>query len=491
MGVAVHAPSLQVILRKLVGRRDGLSQRYREAARHVDLTPFLGEGGGVVTTKGIRDPAGGFTVTLVDRRDARRAQGVASLDSLYGFVEPMDLVEIRMARRPAAYPSQRPPVVMRGFVSSVNRQEIMGSDGRPNRQVVISGQDYGKIAQMVQIFYKHLYAAGAHLLTGYDLSVVYGISFTAMPANTFIRTAVGQILNPWLAGMSTVAKLPQIGQFGFDLSVPQGRVGPYGIQPYQGAVAQFMASWADLAWNELFVEDRDTALGDAETGVFYVYRPYPWKDIDGNLIMPGAANPGRIVIDIDEVLESSLSHSDAQVANFFWVEAPQSELVGQQSLNVESLVRGTAFVADNPNADPRLYGLRKMQVRSNQLAPGMRGIPVNKTYAEKLANSESYRGWLGLRREQLKALHQDNVVFENGSFKLKGNERIRAGRYLQLTRGGLKPEYYVTQVQHQFQPFAAYTTEVTVERGTGMLLRTAQTQSPYLLEGASGPYHQP
>jgi hypothetical protein len=52
------------------------------------------------------------------------------------------------------------------------------------------------------------------------------------------------------------------------------------------------------------------------------------------------------------------------------------------------------------------------------------------------------------RRRALIAQNRDNVVFETGTMKLKGNELIRAGRFVKLTRGvkraaggGLSAEY--------------------------------------------------
>jgi hypothetical protein len=47
---------------------------------------------------------------------------VEHMDSLYGLVEPMDVIEIRMRHRPdPAATGMEPPVVMRGFVCDVGR----------------------------------------------------------------------------------------------------------------------------------------------------------------------------------------------------------------------------------------------------------------------------------------------------------------------------------------------------------------------------------
>ena len=51
------------------------------ANQMIDLTPFLGDGGGLHLVKSVREPAGGFHVTLVDRPTLHN--GV--FDSLYGL----------------------------------------------------------------------------------------------------------------------------------------------------------------------------------------------------------------------------------------------------------------------------------------------------------------------------------------------------------------------------------------------------------------------
>ena len=72
----------------------------------------------------------------------------ATGDSLYALVEPMDLIEIRIARESHKNSHKDLPIVMRGFVSEIRRDETMGPDGKASRRVIISGQDYGKLLQI-------------------------------------------------------------------------------------------------------------------------------------------------------------------------------------------------------------------------------------------------------------------------------------------------------------------------------------------------------
>ena len=145
-----YSPKFTVTLIKRVSRNgNGQSQRFLGADRIVNITDFLGEGCSVSIDKNIRNPVGAFTITMVAAPDTNVA-GVH--DNLYGFIEPMDYVEIRGARSPELYQG-RMPILMRGFVRSVRRSEVIGGDGKPQRRVVISGMDYGVIAQIYQIWF--------------------------------------------------------------------------------------------------------------------------------------------------------------------------------------------------------------------------------------------------------------------------------------------------------------------------------------------------
>ena len=173
MAFKTMAPEFRVTLYKTMARRmvtggDGrkvpASERYSGGSRVIDLTPFFGEGSSLETSKSVRQPTGLWSMTVVDQMEAEK------MDSLYGLIEPMDVIEIRMRHRPdPAATGMAPPVVMRGFVSSVNRDMSMGADGRPTRAVTITGADYGKVLEMIQIRYLPNYVIGQNLLTVLNL----------------------------------------------------------------------------------------------------------------------------------------------------------------------------------------------------------------------------------------------------------------------------------------------------------------------------------
>lgn len=177
--VKIHDPNLRVVLHKLIGRstlngRNPTSQRFQGTRRTIDLTPFFGESGAVRTSKSVRDPAGGFVLSFPDQPYIGEYGGQQTFESLYGLIEPTDCVEIRFRHNPSTSAGAQPPIIMRGFVSVVNRIEAMGSDGKPQRMVTVTGQDYGKIWQMMQILYLPGFVIGEDILSSFKMFERYG-----------------------------------------------------------------------------------------------------------------------------------------------------------------------------------------------------------------------------------------------------------------------------------------------------------------------------
>src|SRR3546814_14030095 len=81
--------------------------------------------------------------------------------------------------------------------------------------------------------------------------------------------------------------------------------------------------------------------------------------------------------------------------------------------------------------------------------------------------------------------NKDNVLLERGTFRIRGNENIRAGMFVRLRRGGFSAEYYVVTVEHEYVPFSGFFSTLTVERGMGFVERAKRgggADSPYLAD---------
>lgn len=496
MEVRIQHPKYQVRIYKTVQRQtvDGkspTSSRFRGTQRMIDLAPWLGDGSSITTQKSVRDAAGGFALTVADRPYADAVEG--GLDSLYGLIEPMDLVEIRLLHNPQSGQTTL-PVVMRGFVAKVSRNEGMSPEGKPERSVVINGHDYGKIWQMLQIFYGPEYIIGSEILSTMRLLDQFGGGFNnAISNKDFVRLMIEGVVNPFLA------KVLPAGS-GFPLitvsneNVQAGATGIAGIQTQEGTVYDLLKTYMDVgAFNELFLTEDDD-------GVYCVYRQNPVLDLDGKPVDTtqtrhpysgpldvGATTLAAVSVDIKDVESINLSRSDEGVANYYWVQAPSF------SLNSDVVQRQVAYTAEDrasvdlsayPNSAQDLYGLRMMRL-STTLGGAIDNVKSGLTQEAHEQRDALLNEWLRERRKFVVAQNKDNSLLESGTIRMRGNERIRPGNYINLRRGAFSALYYVTTVSHQFMPYRGFFTTLTVERGLGFANRIKMASgigSPYLAE---------
>lgn len=505
MLIDLRKPAVRIWLHKNIGRATlsgsgPVSSRYAGQQRDVDLTPFLGEGSAVRVTKSVHEPAGGFSISVADRIDPD------VLDTLYSVIEPMDLIEIRVSA--TGVPTQVdaggmeigtegsgdgvqsfplnpgetwPPVMMRGFVSNVQRMEGMAADGRPSRQVVISGQDYGKLLQINQVFFLPNAPDAANLSTPFPFFAKFGNFDNVMDAGVFTQALFDRVVNPYVSAMGAISQSP-IYQFKTDIRVSGSIVSPFGTGGWLGGtIFDLIRSYGDIgAWNEFFIEDRFD-------GPWAVYRPNPFMDaLTHDFIMPTEGTVDVIDIDRRDVISMTAARSDANVANYFWVPSPRFNLVYDsdakamafQSAQVQEAA--PFYVTDYGNVSPVLYGSRKMEEPTNQGGPEeTNNGNGTKADEQRAKNQGSALDWMNLRRQQLYEQNKDNVILESGSMRVKGNEAIRAGTYVRLAHGNLRSFYYVVSVTHDFTPFGNYFTEFQFERGTGFIDRVQRSDGSY------------
>lgn len=469
MTTRTFSPKTEVTLTKVV-RRTGPDRLNKEIS-DLDLTRWLGENGSVVVHRDINSPTH-VSITLADRMDS------ATEDTLYSLIEPMDAITVRMARQPHKH--NRIPVIARALVDSVRRTEVMGQDNKPVRAVVIEATDIiGKALQRVEIFHLKEYMLGKALLHEFPLFELLG-KVDYKTAGDFVRQVVG-VANAWLADLSMKSGLdvPLRIQVDADL-VTKGRVGPFAIQAYQGNLWNFLMNWCDLGWNELLLEDRPD-------GPWLVYRPKPYRGVDGKQtsLDPSMANfrPAEIEVDASQVVSMDLTRSDANVANFYNVQCPPAEAIFMELLNPHYLQNGGIFKGDDhPNSAYSIYGLRKITETSGQFSDEYLVHPDKLKGADQDAQAKFLGDWIAWRRDELVLQQQDQVVFEEGSMLVQGWETIAPGMNLILNRGALRASYYLHAVTHEFRPFTGYTCHVQVKRGTGFVVRMRMTGSPYLAE---------
>lgn len=465
MAVPSFNPQLQVILRKTVRARAGTMDRFRGAQAEIDLSPYLGETSTVTTQRGINQPAGGFTIRVGDRLYPAQRQVAGAVDSLYGLVEPMDVVEIRMRRMPG---SGRMPLVMRGLVSGIEESEALADNGQPQRFVTVTGQDWGKWLQIIQIKYLRGQNVGDLLsqLSGALLQYRYGIPYISLSGAEFVSKLIGSVVNPYIAGLAGDTFLPQfkVNTAGSD---PRDVTFPQGLQANpEGTIWTYLQRHGNLGpFYEAFIDDE-------EAGPTFVYRKPPFYDLDGQtLIFPSAADAliKKIPVPASDILNLRVARSDADVANWFFVRAGRNDLLQSVDSVLLSMTSDATLLsaADYPNSAANLYGTRLMEVETHHgaLAQGARE-------AEAIRQEADLTAYVKKQIALLKASNRDNVVYESGSMTVKGAPGYRPGRYVEIDRRGMKSSAYVTSVVQTFEPFRSYKALLSLIRGTGFAVRS-------------------
>lgn len=480
----LYEPKIEIRLVKAFTRKEIVTEvpvaaRYGDL-KAMDLTDWLGESGMVRTSKSVREAAGGFTITLPDEAY------IWPQETIYALVEPMDLVEIRFCHDPFEYakPDEgyRPPVVMRGLVSTVTRNEVM-SGGRPQRTVTISGQDFGKILQIIQIFYLNNSVVGDNILSELAFFQKYAGENSAKvkTAKEFVADVLNGVINKYLKRFSSLSDGESVGakvinEWSSKVTV-DGVVSPYSVASFNNtSLYQMLHTLLDVGpFNEMYVED-------LQDGVQLTVRPAPFLDVKGNLIQ--GEFPEYAVIQDTDVVSLSVNRTDAGVANYYWVSNSRWTMMSNEDSRRLASVgeEGSFILFDYLNCKSAYYGIRKMEVEST-LGPQDYANYEAQTKAQQPVQTNSLADWLTKRRKLLADINKDNVVFENGSIRIRGNERIKAGMLIYILRNkSVVSMYYVTRVDHEFSPYQGFYTNLTVERGTSFIGRSQSLLPDYFPE---------
>jgi len=502
------SPQISLRLYKTISRttidgQSAVSARYQGKDEYIDLSPFLNQGSSVRTSKSVREPAGGFSITFADKPQSSwqgdfsamvGLPGTTELESIYGLVEPMDLIEIRMWGGVGPAPTEY-PIIMRGYVSAIHRGQAMTESGQPQRSVTITGQDYGKIWQMFQVIHLAAYAERQALLTNFSLWEMFGVTaVNAMKASEFVRKMVDKVINPHMDGfMPKNTKMPRKIDTGDSISVKHGVVNN-SYQAMQGSIYDILKFHGDVGvWNELYTEDR-------EDGVHCVYRAIPAlhlslpKGAKDRKIQDDAPDPIYCEIEDHLIKSVAISRSDANVANFYWVNNSRFDLIDDMQRKLASIPAddGKVSLKEYPNTAVKYYGVRPMYAETQQGDDGITNYNSGLPEKEQDARSKQQESWLDRRRRHMLEMNRDNVVLERGSAAVKGGlmrpdgkEVMKAGDYARFKTGRITWDAYVVQIDHEFLPFQSYTETLTFERGENFATRTSKEaglSAPWLAE---------
>lgn len=429
--------------------------------------------------KDIGQPAGGFVLTFADR-----GGGSERTDTISAIAEPMDVVEIRAARKPWEHVGKKLPLLMRGFVVSIDRSESIGRDGAPQRSVRIVGNDAG-LLWLIHMFVTQVAYLDDVLIDIFKFQVANGMTVEMLPVSKFIESATENVMNVKTSKMSAISS-KFIPPFNVDATVKEGMVSAWFVAQFQGQYWNLISMVADKPWNELFIEDSGDAGEETPTVVF---RPSPFKDMDGKIIMQDGKDPGFVLIDDSEIVGLNMARSRNEVANVYDVPPDAGSLDVHLQVLIAQIANGGMTDFDHGNCSRELFGTTRMTVRTGLVNTEYAVLPSKLGPPGRSRGADEYQQWYIHRRDQLKKLCRDNVVWESGQISIRGNELIRPGKYIMISRGGgaIINEAYCTMVVHTLSPLQDWKTTMHLVRGNGFLLRKRQAD-PYFREGRRSPY---
>ena len=458
MPVATHMPEISVMLIK--------TPKFGRPAVWVELKPYLCEGSTITTTKAVNSPHNSFTIRVGDRL----APG--AVDSLYGMVEPVDAVEIRMSRDGA------PQMVMRGIVTETRIDEAIGQDGKPNRTVTITGGDSGRFLQMLQIhFFKGTPTTEKYLgMAGQFMQDRYGIPFMLLKASEFVEAIFNNIINPHISAFNN----PSLPPFSVDTSGadPIDSVYPFGYQANPDGTM-----WSHLHKHGNLGPFYEVLVEDSEGGVTLIYRKPAyknWQSIgNGGYVFP-TSSADTYTVSPEDISSMASSRSEHDVANWYFVRAARGDWQTGMDVILQSIVAdgGDLSLRGYHNCAEDLYGFRSMEVDTNH--GSMAGETIRGGKKPQIeASNIALVPYMKKQIVYLQESNKDNVLFESGSIRVKGYPHYRPGCYFDISwRSGMKSTGYVTSVTHVFEPFRSYTCTLNFIRGTGFGSRSGVAE-PY------------
>lgn len=439
----------------------------------MDITGYLGDNSTVTVTRSVRDASGTFVVRFADQPNRNFQQ------TMYRLIEPMDMIIIRMSHDPAKTGGSPDdpltpygggsniPLIIRGMVTTINRNETM-TDMGPQRWVTVTGHDQMKILQVFRINYFYGLNSGMWTEINFKFAHVYAPNMMRKNknANMFLQDVLDEVINPFIKTMSDLNKVvdgvpmlkPWLGKF----SLPEDdNICPDTLSRFDDqTLYDVLKSVLDVGiFNELYLEED-------EKNTYLVARPAPFKDIEGNFIQGTALSldiPSKDIVSID------VGRSDAEACNYFWISLfyDKKYNADQMAAAIDGKNKGW-MTGDWINSRKELLSWRKMEV-GVQMTPFVVTDDDASLKVPFRRHTIDYVQWLCDKRVALAEMNKNEMVFEKGTLRLRGNHNIKAGMYLRILRGPLQifdGEVYAHTITHEFNVMNGFFTTIQFDRGT-------------------------
>jgi hypothetical protein len=435
----------------------------------------------VSTFRQVNAPANTWAITLVSRREGGKTWAKR--------IRPMDYVEIRFGRYKKR--GEKPQMIMRGLVDQVSETIGISADGQPQRQITISGRDLGKLLIIKQLYIfpgpglqglvaSFLSKQGLEqaLFPGLYEKMTEQVSVDAtISCQEFMDNLKKFIYNATSDSSNTNAG-QGVGPTNLNKNIPElkftakdmdeFRVSPLVLKTFQGSVWNLLEAFHNKPICEFL-------LNDYEDGPELLWRWAPYKDKDGSIIPPASEphsqnnqGPGTVDVSTEDITDFSLTTTDANVYNFFYVDPSQLTLV---AINTTGLARtdggsggssGSGGGDSNPTVRKELmdkYGFKEYYIQS-PLMP-WRAHPTEK---DRTDLADDWRKLGAKMAGWMDKAFSNNANLEGGTLTMKGDERIEIGTYMKIKETG--QEFYIDAVRHDFMLNPPrFTSTLQVSRG--------------------------
>lgn len=405
----------------------------------------------VTTNKSLSAPAGTFSITLKGH-------------DWYYRLKPNDMVVISMGNPPEKLVTQ-----MVGLIDTVSKHRKIGQNGGIDKTTTIVGRDFGKV--FLKAFIKwfpqfdenefpieELGGMGAFLkMLQFFTKESYQISSPAIFIRNVITDILASLINFELKYNNTTVTLKELIRFRLGKS---SNILEFvtSMSDFEGALWNALESIQNKPFYELFIDTRtdymevvknnqietdsymwgnfSATFGEDDAKIVVFFRPTPFDRDDWD-------NLTTFRITDLEIIQEDLERSDNENYNVFLAK-PAINLFGdvpydtmvKPIFNEENIKKfGISYL------DPQVVGIFS---ETGNITDSI--INIGQKLTKKLAD------W-----------YKNNVNYESGTMRLKGNGNLKIGT--RLHNKDTDMVYYVEGVTQQFNMFGKWVTTVRVTRG--------------------------
>lgn len=451
--------------------------RGRDGAEYTGITKDVLS----ISTDSVIDTTGfEFTITLIPIRYLVGTDDAKHYASWAEILRPMDYIEISLSEEVGRYKetptaihkaivaNERgwPRVILRGFITSIKMVDtVEPRTGQPQRRVVVSGMNLGKLWQN----YKMFTIIEKNEAFGRSVYAKYQALFPAKSTpSEFLSVVFNLIFKPQRVDLEKI--FPQIARHEVRCTVPGGT--KYAILQsentltnFQGSLDNLLRKFSVTPYMEFYTHDEPYP---SVTGGHSVttWRWSPYTNRANQFPLPEHVKDGKPnvwTLHAYELTQFEVGTSDIDVYTYYWAGPGQG--YGPAGDN-------STFKFSSPGYLDRqamgIYGYRPLEP-AFPLYGALRGTTPPATQTGSTNTSFNATDPIGLAPQieeltnWLAATNENNANTWEGQLECNGRPDIICGDYLDIPEAGLR--FYIQGVHHNYTFPDRFVTRIDITRG--------------------------